>query len=156
MKILLLLSLVLSVSCGKDNSKKSSSPLPAKPPVVKTKTTLFNVFESVDGNGLHGINSLDFREAIIGVQSDIFELELMCDGTYGNSGQVNGADPSRLVLTGDKYNGILQIGHTKYVGASDPACREISKEAYTYELIDDVLELCMVNYPYCAQYKVVE
>lgn len=141
-----LLAILLLTSCGKKIVGIKDLPV---------NETLFHEFVSVDGNGLHGINNLDYTQVFLNTQLDT-GLETLCDGTYGNSGQVNGADPSRTLVTGDAYNGIIQIGHTKYVGASNPLCRDISKESYTYSMNLDILTLCMVNYPYCADYKVVK
>lgn len=145
-QLFLIAILTISVSCGKKSN--DSHPQPAN-------ETLFHEFVSVDGNGLHGINNLDYRSVFLNTQLDT-GLETLCDGTYGNSGQVNGADPSRTLITGDAYNGVIQVGHTKYVGATNPLCREISKEAYTYSMNKNILTLCMVNYDFCADYKVVD
>lgn len=142
----MLLAILLLVSCGKKIIDIKEPP---------QNDMIFYEFVSVDSNGLHGINNLDFRLIFLNDQLDR-GLETLCDGTYGNVGQVNGADPSRVLVTGDGYNGIIQIGHTKYVGASNPLCRDISKESYTYSMNLDILTLCMVNYPYCADYKVVK
>lgn len=159
MKLVTLITLlVLSVSCGRSHNAGSIAEIPAAPelPTEIINASIFNQFQSVDGEGLHGINSFNLAGGELNVQSDVLALESLCDGSYGNVGDVNGAQPSRITFTGDATNGILQIGNTKYVGASNPVCRELSKESYTYTMSEQTLTLCMVNYPFCADYTVVE
>lgn len=163
MKFLVLVSLlVLSVSCGKNGavdcfngctgSSNGSSG-------VEPDASILSKFEAV-GTGLHGVNSLDFSTKQLNVQND---LSLVCDGSYGNNGDVGGAQPSKVLLTGDEQNGVIQLGHTKYIGASNPLCRDVSKEAYSFKIEGKTLTLCMVNYTntdgspkYCADYLKAE
>lgn len=146
MKNLLLLGLItLSlVSCGK---KKANVVQPIQP---ETNVSVLNTFRS--DSGLHGINEIDFSTSQIGVPV----IETFCNGTYGNSGLVNGVDRGQSLLEGSETEGTLQFGNLAYVGASNPLCRAMSKERYTYKITGKVMKLCMVNYPFCADYTLVE
>lgn len=149
MKKLLALSVLLTlVSCGPQSKTKV---IPAPQP--ESDVSIFNSWVPV-GTGLHGLEVLDFSGGIIGGQSDI-GLEQLCNGRYGNSGQVNGSNPSRALFMGDETQGTIQLGHTEYVGASEPACRGMSKEKYRYEIQGRTMILFMVNYPFSAQYEVL-
>ena len=145
-KLIALCVLISLVSCGKDKPNKPSAPIP--------DVSIFNQWQPV-GQGLHNLDLLDFTQGVIGAQTDI-GLEALCDGSYGSSGAVSGAQPSMALFLGSDTYGTIQLGHTKYVGASEPACRELSKEAYQYEIHGNTMTLRMVNYPFEAEYQVVQ
>lgn len=149
MKSLLAIALITLtlVSCGKD---KDSQPAPSEPTPVQNASIL-SVFRA-DTEGLHGVNELDFRNFELGVQQAV----TFCDGSFGNSGQVNGVDKGFSLFEGTESEGTYQYGHLAYVGASNPLCRALSKERYTYKIVGKTLTLCMVNYPFCADYTEVE
>lgn len=80
-------------------------------------------------------------------------LVFNCDGTFGNSGKVNGINPGNVQVAGDLRAGLILFGHLEYVNASNPKCRDRSKEVYTYEMqYDHTLKICMKNYSYCSVY----
>ena len=150
-KTIAILSLLTIVACGKPTTESS----PPQTPVTKS---ILNKFQAVDNAPLHGISELDFSTFTLGVAQ---ELDYDCNGNYGNSGLVNGVDRGMILVDGGKTSGIIQIGHTKYVGASDPVCRQLSKERYSYQMDGEILTLCMLNYrqengelKYCAKYSV--
>lgn len=150
MKHLLTIGLITLtiVSCGKD---KDSTPTPVEPTPEVKNSSILGVFKADEG-GLHGVVDLDFRNFQLGVQSQV----TFCDGSLGNSGQVNGVDEGFSLFEGTEIEGTYQYGHLAYVGASNPLCRALSKERYTYKIVGKKLTLCMVNYPFCEDYTAVE
>jgi len=150
----IMITLLTLASCGKDESSQPviNPPLPSD--VVNE--SVLNKFESVDGQGLHGINQLDYSQVTLGVPTQ----DTNCNGSYGNVGLVNGVDRGFSLMTGSTESGTLQFGHLAYKDATPAAlattCKAVSKEAYTYVMNGDVLTLCMVNYNFCADYKVVK
>ena len=155
MKILLCLAiLAVLTACGKDKDSVNP-PSPIDPDPVVQNESILNKFTAVTV-GLHGINELDYSQVTLGVPTQ----DTNCTGSYGNVGLVNGVDRGFSLMSGTESEGTLQFGHLAYVGISNPAlynaCRSISKESYTYKITGDVLKLCMVNYPFCADYKVVK
>jgi hypothetical protein len=144
MKIALLFTLITLVSCGRTHNKSA--------PVVEQNVSINNKFHSAAG--LHGINDINFSDFALNVPVDVSS---QCSGTsYGNSGLVGGVSEGYAELQGDENEGILQYGHLPYLNPLDSLCRELSKESYTYKITGKNLKLCMVNYPFCADYTIVE
>ena len=156
-KIAMLLAItVMTISCGKDKDGAPIVTPPTPPAPVVNASIIQDKFESVDGNGLHGLNELDFTTLQLGVPKS----DTTCNGSYGNSGDVNGVSEGQVLIEGTDSEGIIQVGHLAYVGATPLAvkqgCQAISKERYTYKSVGDILTICMVNYPFCADYKKVQ
>ena len=140
------LVLATLVSCGPGKTGGGAETPVTPTPVVNAPIT--SKFEAI-GQGLHGIQSFDFSNITLNQEQN--EI-IGCNGSFGNSGQVNGVNEGKVLFT----ETTIQFGHLAYVGASNSLCRDISKESYTYTITENVLELCMVNYNFCAQYQVVE
>lgn len=152
MKSLLLITALVLVSCGKKDETAYTTPVPAPTP-VEQNASIFNRYLVVEaGTGLHGLDELDFSDSELGVQETVD----FCDGTFGNAGNVNGVIPGHSLFEGNESEGTFQIGHLAYVGASNPLCRDMSKERYTYKITGKNLKFCMVNYPFCADYTLAE
>lgn len=151
---LLVLPLILLASCGGSRSTRSNPGVVTPPPAPNA--SVFNKWTS--DSGLHGVNELDFTGVTLG------ELvpQTFCPGSLGNSGTMGPeAVPENMrLIDGDLDNGIIQYGHLPYVGISDTTlynlCRGVSKERYTFTTTVDTLRICMVNYPFCADYTLVE
>jgi hypothetical protein len=149
MKTLLLITALVLASCGKKEETAYNTPVPAPIP----NASIFNKYVVVEpGTGLHGLDELDFSESQLNVQEEVE----FCDGSYGNSGNVNGVALGHSLFEGTESEGTFQFGHLAYVGASNPLCRDLSKERYTYKTTGKNLKFCMVNYPFCANYKLAE
>src|ERR1043165_1968556 len=149
MKLIALLTLTFLVSCGKPANDSDSPKKPA--PVVKT--SILNKFTAVDpSTALHGITDLDFTAFELNIPLDVSS---QCQGSYGNSGSINGVAEGFAELQGNSQSGTLQYGNLPYVisaGVYDNLCRALSKEGYNYSIEGKILTLCMVNYPYCSDY----
>lgn len=150
MRSILLISLLVISACGRTHNKSTPVALPDEVTIlsnwVATSSTI--VIEKLNLSALT-LNT-------IGLSDQVFP----CDGTYGNSGLIAGVDRGEVLVSGTEKAGTIQFGHTKYVGASDLECHNVSKESYTYEITNDTLELCMVNWPadlslprYCTTYE---
>lgn len=153
MKLILLASLVLAVSCGPGKTGGGSTPVTPTPtePTVEN-ASIKNVF--VSEAGLHGLNEIDFSEIDLNTPVDVSGN---CAGAdFGNVGLVNGVDRGFFEIQGTDNEGFLQYGHLNYLNPLDSLCRDLSKERYSYKITGDSLELCMVNYPFCATYTVLK
>lgn len=139
--ILLIAALGLLVSCGKSSSN-SSSPAPEVLPPKIVDASILSQFKNT--NISSKLQTLDFTLLTIGTEQSSQDV-FLCDGNLGNSGTVNGVSEDSVLATGDEKTGTIQFGHTKYVGASDVACRTVSKESYTYSISGDTLTFCNVN-----------
>lgn len=148
----LLLAILLSITaCGKSHNSSSV----AVPPPVSV-SILSNWVATSSIIVIEKLNLSALTLNTIGSSDLVFP----CDGTYGNSGLIAGVDQGEVLVSGTEDSGTIQFGHTKYVGATDSECRNVSKEAYTYTINNDTLELCMVNWPadlslprYCTTYE---
>lgn len=111
----------------------------------------YNVIASVWVNPVNG-KVLDLSQLPLNREVSA-SLIIACDGTYGNSGKINGISLGNVELSGTISSGLLVFGHLKYVGASDISCHDYSREVYQYDLQSDgMMVLCMKNYPYCTTY----
>lgn len=142
---LILAALILLASCGRTHN--ASQPLPQAPADASILSQFINT------NTSSKLPSLDFRLLTIGTAQDSGDV-LNCDGTFGNAGFVNGVDQGNVLALGNEQSGTIQFSHTKYVGASNPTCRAVSKESYTYSITGTTLSLCNINcingvYPSC-------
>lgn len=160
---LIVFALLSLASCGRSHHAG-----PSAPPAPVPNGSILSKFEAiVDGGsgpvgtpaftGLHGITSLDYSAISLGVETDV---SAFCPYNLGNSGTVGpeNVNENQALLDGTSEEGILQYGHLGYVkpdSSFDSLCRDLSKERYTYKMTGDVLKLCMVNYPYCATYRIV-
>jgi hypothetical protein len=143
--------LTLAVSCGPGKTG-GNSPAPKAPPVIDLPedSVLANWTNS---NPSSVLASLDLSNLTIGSEQPAQDV-IDCNGHLGNSGLVNGVNQDSVLATGNEEAGTIQFGHTAYVGASNLACRSLSKESYTYSVSGDTLTLCNVNclngvYPSC-------
>lgn len=144
--LIILATILTLVSCGKKKSNQPDSIF--TPPVAMPDASIFSKWETLDNQPLHGVPSFDFSPARLGTQIS----HGLCNGSYGNSGLVNGVDKGMVLFTGTEQDGIIQVGHTAYVGAANTLCRQLSKESYEYSIRGNIMRLCMVNYPFCADY----
>jgi hypothetical protein len=119
------------MACGQDPT--SSSPTPVG---------------NVNAKWVSSYNTFDFSQVALNTESNA-DLVVLCDGSYGNSGQVNGVSEGNVTITGTSSQGLVQFGHLKYVGASNSLCRDYTKEGYQYQVSADgnTMTLTMVNYP---------
>jgi hypothetical protein len=150
MRSILLVILLSITACGRSHHK--SAPV-AQPEVV---SILSNWVPTSSVIVIEKLNLSALTLNTIGSSDLVFP----CDGNYGNSGLIAGVDQGEVLVSGTEKAGTIQFGHTKYVGATDSECRNVSKESYTYEINNDTLELCMVNWPadlslprYCTTYE---
>lgn len=139
MKRYALVALLFLAACAKSENPAQSTP-------VTPVTSIVNVWVAADGKVLD-LSKLQLNQEMSA------SLVILCDGTYGNSGKVNGMSLGNLELGGTETAGVLLIGHLQYVGASNPSCRDYSKETYQYQVnADNTMTLCMKNYAYCGTY----
>lgn len=157
-RLLIVAALFACISCGRDgdngiNGINGANGANGTSAVVNS--SIINKFEAV-GTGLHGVNELDFSAVTLGAQT----VDTKCNGSYGNNGNVSGVAQGKYVLYGSSDFGFLQFGHLAYIGATpsavQSACSAMSKERYSYQIRGTVLTLCMINYPFCADYNVVQ
>jgi len=160
MKFTMIMLLTVLVSCGgssnKSNTATQPGPVPNEP--LEPAAPIESLFQTVTpGTGLHGLETIDLR----GVTKNQEQQEIIgCNGTYGNSGKVNGVSEGKVLFTDDG----VQFGHLAYVNASNAElCRQISKERYSYKIKGDVMTLCMLNYTnadgslkYCTDYNAIQ
>ncbi len=146
-----LLAILLSITaCGRTHNKSQPVAVPEEVTILSNwvATSSIIVIEKLNLSALT-LNTIGSSD-----------LVFPCDGNYGNSGLISGVDQGEVLVSGTEKVGAIQFGHTKYVGATDPECRNVSKETYTYTITNDTLGLCMVNWPadlslprYCTTYE---
>ena len=147
--LVIITSLAILVSCGNKNKAPSVVVSPLQP----SDASVFSKWRVLpDEDALHGIEELDYT----GLELDVEFEDQNCNGSYGNAGVVNGVSEGAFKFTGTEQSGVLQFGHLKYVMATDPNCRSISKEGYEYNINGNIMRVCMVNYPYCADYQKID
>ena len=144
-----LTALTCLISCGRHKTNPS---VITPPPVIILNESILNKWVALDDAPLHGITELDYSLYSMGVELE----DQFCDGSLGNAGLVNGVSENHSMISGALDHGFIQFGHLSYVNASIPQCRDLSKERYEFRINGKIMRLCMVNYPYCADYKLVE
>lgn len=144
MKSLLLLACLTLISCGKEI--KDSRPKPVPQPPEPQATSVLNLW--VNDNQASVLKTLDLRSLNVGQLQNASTIGIICDGSLGNSGSIDDVPEEMIGSIGNEENGVIQVGHLSYVGASDLACRAMSKERYTYSIVGQTLIL--QNVGYCA------
>lgn len=141
--MLSVLAVVTLSACG-------SSDTHSLPPV-----TVNTSFVAVSAPAVLG-SSINFSQIALNTTQNANDL-ISCNGSYGNVGAVNGVASGMVRVLGTPYKGTIQFGNAAYQGATDSRCRDISKEAYTYETEDggETMTICLLNpaYPYCTIYR---
>jgi hypothetical protein len=154
----LFLLLLICTACGKQSSSsKKPAPPVIDPPVVVIDppilepeiTKVQNLWKNDNQSSV--LQYLDLRELQVGsIQSA--DVIISCNGSLGNAGLVNDVPEDSIGSSGDDLAGFIQIGHTKYVGATEnyAACRAVSKEKYGFTIVGQTLLL--QNLGWCSSH----
>lgn len=141
MRILVLISLFVLVSCNGGGSGKSSSAN------AITDAPLASYWVNNDSMSL--LPELDFTLLQIDYLND-YSSVLTCDGSYSSAAIIDGVSVDEIGIDGDIQ--IIQFGHLQHLGATDSRCMVLSGQRYTYEILGDTMELCNEDTSVCEIY----
>lgn len=138
--LLLLVTTLLTVSCGKPAKDKSD-------PVVQSPVNpIHNIFVTTNPR----LTNLDLRNVELGVEfpaSDILEFECTSATLRGNPARTTVSD-FNVLIQGDSKSGTIQFGRLPSSSPNNNAdpCLVVSTEKYSYVLDGSSMVLCNLNY----------
>ena len=130
--------------CQKGGSSAVAEQAPSDQSTPEEASSILSLWQN-------GTKTLDFRNLTL-EQEMSADLVLVCNGSFGNNGKVNGMARGNVKLTGTNQKGYLMVGHLKYNGATDHTCSDMSKELYSYAIDGQTLTFCTLNWDACGTY----
>jgi hypothetical protein len=147
MKILFTILYALTLAACSQSASTPAAVAAADPGNSQASTSVLSLWRS-------GTKTLDLRGLQLNKELSA-DLMLTCDGSFGNSGKVNGMKLGDVMVSGNASSGYLMVGHLKYYGATDHTCADMSKEIYSYAVDGSTLTFCALNWDACGTYTLV-